>query len=464
MKTFNLLSHSFNAVSRVVLLNLLIRTFIIIFLLLAWNHAKCFQNGDNLIFSFNTLIFFGDTSNPTIICPQDLTITCTSNTSPVSTNIPKTIDHCAHGITNISYRDSRYNGSCNDNYNLKRTWTAIDSCGNSSNCTQIITIIDTARPRIFCPENLTLDCKSNLLPVRTGTSSSIDNCTNKVTTTSYTDDVINDTVCNHEYKIIRTWKGWDSCGNSNTCLQIITIQDTTAPNLLCPKQVTVSCNENTGPSVAGIPNATDNCNELISDISYTDLFINSGNNGSYGIERTWKARDSCNNQQNCHQYITMRDSLALDNIKIVHSINGSGGSIEIVIPKADSLYFVDANSYGLINKTGLNLAAGSYFVKAFVGNCTFVYGPYMIEIVNSSEGSAPLEIHLYSNPFKDIISVQSNGYSRLNYQLFNAQGNCMSIGEFSNQLKLDAQHLSAGIYFLKCSGINKSNTIRLIKI
>jgi hypothetical protein len=449
--------------SRIYLSNLLARTLICIFLISYCNQVRC-----SLSFGHSELSLrlnpSGDTSSPTIICPPDLTINCTSNTTPVSTNIPKTIDHCANGITNISWQDSRYNGSCNDNFNLKRTWTATDSCGNSSSCQQIITVIDTTRPKIFCPENLTLDCKTEILPIRTGMTSSLDNCTNKITNTRYTDDILYNTGCSHEYYIYRTWVGWDSCGNTNNCRQIITIQDTTAPTIFCPKSVTVSCNENTGPSGTGIANATDNCTELISDIHYSDKIINSGNNGNYTIQRNWTARDSCKNQQECIQHIIMQDSLALDYIKITNSVNGSGGSIEIVIPKADSLYFIDANSLGLINKTGLNLSAGKYFVKAFVGSCIYIYGPYIVEMVNSSSETTSLEINVYSNPFKDIISAQSNDNSRIHYQLLNAQGYPIAIGEFHNQLNLAVENLCAGIYFLKCSGVNKSRMIRLIKI
>jgi len=47
--------------------------------------------------------------------------------------------------------------TCAD-YDISRTWTATDSCGNSSSCVQTIQVRDTTNPVITCPPNATIEC------------------------------------------------------------------------------------------------------------------------------------------------------------------------------------------------------------------------------------------------------------------------------------------------------------------
>ena len=41
--------------------------------------------------------------------------------------------------------------------------------------------------------------------------------------------------------ITRTYQAADSCGNTTTCTQIITVNDSIAPQITCPAAVTVAC-------------------------------------------------------------------------------------------------------------------------------------------------------------------------------------------------------------------------------
>lgn len=463
MKTFLLLSYYFNSVS-IYLSKISFAVILTLILVLGSNTGVCLRSLDLLNLSRNKCISSGDTSQPTIFCPPDITIRCEASTSPANTDIPSTIDHCANGITNISFLDSKINGSCRSNFNLYRNWTAVDSCGNSVSCKQEITIIDTTRPRVFCPEDLTLDCHESILPSRTGISTSIDNCTIRTTHRIYSDDIIYGTTCSDVYIIIRTWSDWDSCGNSNTCNQVITIQDTIAPSIHCPIDLTISCDQSTAPVNTGIAAAMDNCTDHVSNIKYLDQFSHTSNSGNYTIERNWVAVDSCLNQRNCQQLIVIPDSLKLDLIKITNSTNGTGGKIEISVPNADSLYFIDANSNALINKTGLDLAAGTYFVRAFIGNCNYIYGPYIIELLNSSKNSTPLQFAVYPSPFKDKITIESALNSKLQYELINGQGQTIKRGNFLKKESIETTQLISGLYFLRCYGLNNSGTIKIYKI
>ncbi len=78
----------------------------------------------------------------------------------------------------------------------------------------------------------------------------------------------------------------------------ITVQDTTAPIIICPADITIDCTELLDPlenTKLGNATATDNCG--IPTITYTDA-------GTCNVTRTWTATDSCGNIDSCAQEIT----------------------------------------------------------------------------------------------------------------------------------------------------------------
>ncbi len=159
-------------------------------------------------------------------------------------------------------------------------------------------------------------------------------------------------------------------------------------------------------------------------------------------------------------------ALKLDSVKFTHQsdVNNPDGKIEVFIVGADSIGWYDANSGNLVNHTGLNLEAGIYIVKAFIGPCEFEYGPYEIQLILSSDNFEELNLKVYPVPFSNQISVVSDHVSDLQYALLNAQGNLIARGMFKSKLTIESDHLSSGIYFLRCFGTKKSITIRMIKI
>jgi hypothetical protein len=77
---------------------------------------------------------------PTLICPRDTVVTCTSATIPGFTGLPYVYESCGNYILN--YMDEIQKGNCTDGieYWIKRIWTARDNSGNMSSCTQHITV------------------------------------------------------------------------------------------------------------------------------------------------------------------------------------------------------------------------------------------------------------------------------------------------------------------------------------
>ena len=127
-------------------------------------------------------------------------------------------------------------GACAQEYTIARTWTATDACGNTSTCLQTITIEDSTPPTIHdCAADITIECTASTDPTNTGITTATDNCDAAPVVTSM--DVTMEGACAQEYTIDRTWTATDACGNTSTCLQTITIEDSTPPTITIVQQI-----------------------------------------------------------------------------------------------------------------------------------------------------------------------------------------------------------------------------------
>ena len=115
------------------------------------------------------------------------------------------------------------------------TLTVTDDEGSSDSAMSSVTISDTTPPAITPPANVTVECDASTDPSNTGTASAIDTCNE--TEISHSDSVTGDS-CNKV--ITRTWTATDSCGNSNSAVQSITVVDTTPPDIACNAPATIT--------------------------------------------------------------------------------------------------------------------------------------------------------------------------------------------------------------------------------
>ena len=181
-----------------------------------------------------------DTQDPVFVnFPADITVECHLVPNPAT---PGGDDNCDLDVTVTYLGESRQDGNCEDRYILIRTWKVEDNCGNTKTASQKITVKDDTAPIVTCPSNITIECSDDFTPAGAGYATSTDNCDPNPTET-YTDATINGN-CPDNYKIERTWKATDRCGNvSTTCKQTITIEDTTKPIVTCPSNITIECSE-----------------------------------------------------------------------------------------------------------------------------------------------------------------------------------------------------------------------------
>jgi hypothetical protein len=187
--------------------------------------------------------------------PSNKTIQCDESTDPSHTGTATAGDTC-DPVPDVASADTIVPGSCPQEYNIQRNWTATDDCGLTDDYLQNIHVVDTVAPVITCPDDVTIECDESTDPSNTGTATAPDNCDSNPSITH--SDAVTPGACPDDYVIARTWTATDACGNSNTCEQIVTIEDTTAPVISCNSPSTIT------PPDAPIPfeaTATDNCDD-----------------------------------------------------------------------------------------------------------------------------------------------------------------------------------------------------------
>ena len=235
---------------------------------------------------------------PVLTIPADETVECDS---VPGVGDASATDNCDTDVDLTYDGEEKENGSCDDSYTLKRTWTATDNCGNITTLTQVITVVDTTDPVLTIPADETVECDS--VPAR-GVASATDNCDTDVLV-EFIDEKIALGNCENSYTIIRIWRATDNCGNSTTLSQQITVVDTTAPVLTIPADETVECDSL--PAV-GLASATDNCDADVT-VDYDGEVRTNGNcEDNYTLTRTWTATDNCGNSTTLSQQITVVDT------------------------------------------------------------------------------------------------------------------------------------------------------------
>ena len=242
------------------------------------------------------------TRSPTLTAvPGDITIACGQ---ALPTSKPVAQDNCtATADLKLEETSVRKDGACADGYQITRTWTTVDACGNSASAKQVITVKDELRPVLAnIPPSVTLSCEQ---PIPGTLPTASDNCDKDVEVKFV--DTKTAGACTSGQTITRVFTATDNCGNTATASQVITIRDQKAPTLAqVPANVTVSCS---AVLPKGAPVASDNC-----DPKPTLTLAESTRPGNcpdrFDVIRTWTATDACGNTATASQVITVTDDVA----------------------------------------------------------------------------------------------------------------------------------------------------------
>ncbi len=315
-----------------------------------WEIFDWCMSGNNNI-SHNQIIKILDQNGPVFECPEDITLnskpyTCESVAEELI--FAEIITDCSD--YSVSYKiltlDSAdvtnlyLNGNIVENLPVGEYWLiniATDVCNNETECASIITVEDTSAPFAVCEGFTKVSLTSNGVAELFATSvddESFDNCGDiTMEIAKMTDECgwgldfgpkarfcceeIGDT-------IMVAFRVTDQNGLSNTCMVTVKVEDKLPPEIVCPTDLTVSCNfafnlddlsvfgevlEGTSPAQVIIIDGenvgqfgyfNDNCGAMVDETSTYDIDCGAGI-----IERTFTATDYYGQSSSCTQTITL---------------------------------------------------------------------------------------------------------------------------------------------------------------
>ncbi|WP_455685113.1 HYR-like domain-containing protein, partial [Tenacibaculum discolor] len=273
-----------------------------------WTVSDCSGNTTTHI----QVITVEDTTAPEFVetlPAAEITVSC--DNIPVMETLTAT-DNCDASVTVIpSEVTSGDDDACGSEYLITRKWTVSDCSGNTTTHIQVITVEDTTAPEFvetLPAAEITVSCDN--IPVME-TLTATDNCDASVTVIPSEVTSGDDDACGSEYLITRKWTVSDCSGNTTTHIQVITVEDTTAPEFvetLPAAEITVSCDN---IPVMETLTATDNCDASVTVIPSE---VTSGDDDACGSEylitRKWTVSDCSGNTTTHIQVITVEDTTA----------------------------------------------------------------------------------------------------------------------------------------------------------
>jgi hypothetical protein len=233
-----------------------------------------------------------DTTSPLLTIPADYTAECSDD---LPMDDASATDNC--GAVTVTVIETTIAGNCAGDYSITRDFTATDDCGNATSATQTITIVDTTAPVLTIPADYTAECSDDL-PM--DDASATDNC-GVVTVTVIETTIAGD--CAGDYSITRAFTATDDCGNAASATQTITIIDTTAPSLILPENLSLTCFDSND---FGTPTTSDFCSDVVLTVVSDTIF--GACPAQYQIIRTFVASDNCGNSATASQTIEYSDN------------------------------------------------------------------------------------------------------------------------------------------------------------
>lgn len=204
-------------------------------------------------------------------------------------------------------------GSCQQyEFEVERTWTATDRCGNSTIIRRRYEIRDTEAPEFTRPSNINLTCLQDPFDLDfTGRPSALsDNCSpTELLVVTFADQVIGAGICRNSFDVERTWTVTDLCGNSRVRVQRIRIRDNVPPTFTPPMDdVIVSCENYLNTEITGQPfNLNDQCDETV-NLSFEDDISPGACTNNFTVAREWRIFDDCGNSRSFTQSLTVIDT------------------------------------------------------------------------------------------------------------------------------------------------------------
>ena len=278
---------------------------------------------------FWTVTYVDDQGPELYGIPEDLELECGQTAS-----LPEVTcyDVCSDDEPDIILTEVEEPIDCG--YQLTRTWTTTDDCGNTSSASQVITYMDTEGPSFNSyPEDITYYCGEPAPVIISPTAT--DACAGDVEVSVTVLPMPSPCAGSEVY--LRIYRAFDDCGNSAIYYQTITQVDNVAPVFInAPSYIEVPCTNYQIPLVE----AFDECNDF--ELLYEDNMLIPGCAGI--IERTYTAIDECGNTSTFTQVIQLFDNV----VPTLYNLPPAQLTIDCGDPIPDSFIFAQDNCSGIV--------------------------------------------------------------------------------------------------------------------
>ena len=276
-------------------------------------------NGNTTSCSF--LLSLSDTTRPVItVCPSDTV----ANPDPDCnfaledyTDRARATDNCAAEDGAVTFSQSPAPGTVvSDQGGVQEiTITATDASGNFTTCTFELTLQDTTRPSIICPDpqvQLVDAACSVTVADYTALAMTDDNCSASAVTVTQVPLPDVTTLTGVQVETI-TLTADDGNGNTNTCTFELSVEDEIDPALSCPATSIIPADANCDVMVANYVDSvmvTDNC-DMAADITLAqDVTVGETINGlGATIDVTITATDQSGNTDQCVISVELIDTI-----------------------------------------------------------------------------------------------------------------------------------------------------------
>ena len=235
-------------------------------------------------------------------------------------------DICDDSVTVTSDYTGVLSDSCGLTGSLMVIYTIADDCGNETKVTATYTVIDTTAPDLTncMPLDVTVECDAETLEEACAEWDSLnvvyladcatDACDDSVTVTSDYNPENTEIECGSAGTLYVTYTVKDDCGNASYFYATYTVTDTTAPEIVCPDDLVLTCEDSLTHEASiqawlATVSGSDNCNfDTITNNYDPGAFTDSCLNTGIQIV-TFTAWDECGNSATCMAQISIVDTV-----------------------------------------------------------------------------------------------------------------------------------------------------------
>lgn len=258
----------------------------------------------------------------------DQQLACRADLPAVDFDLPIIVDSCGD-VTLSALTIIPGSSACpDDTLFVTRTYFIQDATGNMEQCMQTFTIVDDIPPMMLCqPFTLELDASG----MGTLTTADIDagstaNCGSPVILTLSQSDFSCADVGDVDVWLF----GEDACGNIDSCMAVVTVEDNIDPVITCPMDITMDSDPDRCTAVVCFDvDVTDNCEAILPDDIPGYIFL-----GSFGG----------------HNYFTVSVANALVWEDANEAAASIGGHLAVITSEAEQDFLID------------NLGLGRYWI------------------------------------------------------------------------------------------------------